>query len=156
MASPPASASALKSPAKSELDRLAGFQLRLASTTMMNDLVEALADVSLRPAQFALLVLVDENPDISQTELCAQLSIKKANIVPMVAGLEARGLLQRAPDSRDRRIQRLRLTSKARAEMTGWKKRVATHEARMLRALSARERTQLLTLLARLRSGPQV
>lgn len=153
MASSSASASALTSLQSSDLDQLAGFQLRLASAAMMNDLVETLAEVSLRPVQFAILVLVGENPDISQTELCARLSIKKANIVPLVAGLEARGLLQRAPDARDRRIQKLRLTVKAKTAMPGWKKRVAAHDDRMLHRLSARERTQLLTLLAKLRDS---
>ncbi len=153
MASSSASAGAETSSTSSDLDRLAGFQLRLASTAMMNDLGDALAEVSLRPAQFALLVLVGENPDVSQTELCARLSIKKANIVPLVAGLETRGLLQRAPDARDRRIQNLRLTAKAKTAMGEWKTRVAAHETRMLRKLNARERTQLLTLLAKLRDG---
>ena len=76
---------------------LDGNKIRDAIKAELADQIRDLKSADITPGLAA--VLVGENPDISQTELCARLSIKKANIVPLVAGLETRGLLQRAPDA---------------------------------------------------------
>lgn len=137
-----------------ELERRVGFQLRLASTAFMADLAETLAGVPLRPAEYSLLSLVASKPGVTQTELCSRLAIKKTNIVPLVARLEKRGLLARAPDPADRRAQKLLLTPKARAAIAKWHRLVTAHEERMLRALDDTERTRLWALLIKMRAAP--
>lgn len=132
------------------LDALVGYQLRRASAVFMTDFVEAFADVGLRPAQYAILLLVEAHPGISQTELSRRLAVKKANMAPLIVELERRGLTVRAGDPADRRVQLLSLTPAAGNLLRDWRARVTAHEAALLAQLSPGERATLLGLLGRL------
>ncbi|GIL41601.1 MarR family winged helix-turn-helix transcriptional regulator [Roseiterribacter gracilis] len=135
------------------LDRLIGYQLRRASGVFMAGFVDLFRDVPLRPAQFAILSHVEETPGISPSELSRILAIKKTNMVPLVVELEQRGLLKRAADSKDRRVQLLTLAPGAAKQLAAWRKRIIAHEDSLLRHLSPEEREQLFGLLSKLRSS---
>jgi len=135
---------------RDQLGGLVGYQLRRASAAMMADFSSELSSAALRPVQFAILSLIAENDGTSQTELCRELSVQKANMVPLIAELERRGLLARKPAPLDRRVQLLTLTDKAEHELPAWRALVACHEERFFGALSAAERATLLKLLRKL------
>lgn len=79
----------------------------------MSRLHDELANFSLRHTEFSLLQLIGANPGIKQSEACRVLEIQRANMVPLVAGLEDRGLLSRKPI--DGRSQGISLTRSGRA-----------------------------------------
>jgi DNA-binding MarR family transcriptional regulator len=61
--------------------------------------------------------------------------------------LEARGLVERRASSTDRRVNGLWLTDAGGALLRKLKRRVASHERRLARNLTERERAQLVELL---------
>lgn len=135
---------------RGQLGGLLGYHLRRASTAMMSDLSAELGAAALRPVQFAILALVADGDGISQTDLCRALSVQKANMVPLIAELERRGLLARQPADWDRRVQLLRLTKEAEAQLPAWRKLVAKHEARFFKPLTAAERGEMTRMLRKL------
>jgi MarR family transcriptional regulator for hemolysin len=79
-------------------------------------------------AQWAILIWLERQPGISQKELSELLEVEPITVARLIDRLEARGMVERRPDPRDRRIWRLHLLPPAcdvlheigrqRAEMT--------------------------------------
>lgn len=139
-----------RSSTRGQLDGLLGYQLRRASAAMAADFAGELGSVQLRPVQFAILSLVADNDGISQSQLCRELSVRKANMVPLVSELERRGLLARTAAPGDRRVHLLTLTALAQSQLPAWRKLVARHETRFFGALTAGERDVMTRLLRKL------
>jgi DNA-binding MarR family transcriptional regulator len=66
-------------------------------------------------AQWTILARLELTPGLSQSELAALLEVEPITIARLVDKLEARELVRRCPDAKDRRIWRLELTAKANA-----------------------------------------
>ncbi len=64
------------------------------------------------PAVGRLLTCTAENPGVSSRELCELLDVRPSSLSEMLARAEADGLLTRAVDEEDRRIQRSYLSEK--------------------------------------------
>ncbi|RZF65053.1 MarR family transcriptional regulator [Sphingomonas populi] len=77
-------------------DRL-GYVLRRASGVMMGALGVALAEIGLRPVEATILILVGANTGCTQSEISRLLGIKRANMVPLMAGLVTKRLIDRYP-----------------------------------------------------------
>jgi MarR family transcriptional regulator for hemolysin len=79
-------------------------------------------------AQWAILIWLERQPGISQKELSEILEVEPITVARLIDRLEARGMAERRPDPKDRRIWRLHLLRPAcdvlreidrqRAEMT--------------------------------------
>src|SRR5579883_2955072 len=87
-----------------------GYALRRAQMWSVAGFVEAMKEVGLRPSQFAVLTLINENPGVRQTEVCAALGLQKANFVPLLNELQRRNLAVRKEGVPDRRCSALFLT----------------------------------------------
>ena len=129
------------------LDAQIGYNLRRASALALNDFAVEMAGASLRPVTYGMLALIDERPGIRAAELCRLLGMKSANMAPLLAELEERGLVERDDHAQDRRVQVLALTKAAKAAMPAWRRQVRRHEDRFLRQLTKKERATLLRLL---------
>lgn len=129
------------------LDAQIGYNLRRASALALNDFAVELADAALRPVTYGMLALIDERPGIRAAELCRLLGMKSANMAPLLAELEERGLVERDDHARDKRVQVLALTTAAKAAMPAWRRQVRRHEDRFLQQLTKKERATLLRLL---------
>jgi hypothetical protein len=64
-----------------------GYALRRAQGVIFADFNHSLAELGLRPGQFAVLMLIDRNPGTSQSSVSAALGIQKANFVATIADL---------------------------------------------------------------------
>ena len=64
-------------------------------------------------AQWAILIWLEREPGISQKELAELLEVEPITVARLVDRLEVRGMVQRRPDPRDRRIWRLHLSEPA-------------------------------------------
>ncbi len=106
--------------------------------------------MGLRPAQFGVLVVINENPGLKQTEASAALGIQTPNFVALVDELEDRGLAQRLPAQNDRRSHALHLTKAGEAMLKRVMTRHAEHEARVAAKLGKGGREQLMQLLEKL------
>ena len=60
-------------------------------------------------AQWIVLVRLDQQPGLSQNELAAIVEVEPITIARLVDRLEKRGLVERRPDAKDRRVWRLHL-----------------------------------------------
>jgi DNA-binding MarR family transcriptional regulator len=94
---------------------IVGYRLRRAQLAVFKRFLAQFAEFDLRPAEYSVLVLIDDNPGRSQSEIAEVLGIKRANFVALVNGLEARGLTARRFSPGDRRANALHLTAAGRA-----------------------------------------
>lgn len=60
-------------------------------------------------AQWGILIWLERQPGISQKELAELLEVEPITVARLVDRLEGRGMVERRPDPRDRRIWRLHL-----------------------------------------------
>lgn len=136
----------------SAVNALLGYRLRRVYAAMMADFAEVFAPMGLRTSLLAALLLIESNPGIIASELGATLTIKRANMVPLLNELEAAGLILREPAPADRRATALRLSPKGAALLPEIRQRLAEHEARFTRRMTAAEQALLMDLLSRLQN----
>jgi DNA-binding MarR family transcriptional regulator len=121
--------------------------LRLAQLAVFGDFITACRRFDIRPAQYSVLTVIENNPGINQTELSRALAIKRANLVAVIDELEQRGLAQRRRGARDRRAVGIFLTDRSTALMLEVHAVVRAHERRVTRRLGKAGRDQLMALL---------
>ena len=132
-----------------ELSELLGYSLKRAQLKVFEDFLRTVSTLQLTPAQFSVLLLLDNNPGRNQTEIANTLGILRPNFVAMLDGLESRDLCARIRSTNDRRSHILGLTDKGRAVLARAKKLVASkHEARLNELLGPVNRAALLMMLA--------
>src|ERR1700760_1084808 len=60
-------------------------------------------------AQWGILIWLERQPSLSQKELAEILEVEPISVARLIDRLEARGMVERRPDPKDRRIWRLHL-----------------------------------------------
>jgi DNA-binding MarR family transcriptional regulator len=131
-----------------------GYALRRAQGVIFADFNRSLAELGLRPGQFAVLMLIDRNPGTSQSSVSAALGIQKANFVATIADLEKRGLVRRKKSNADGRTYSLGLTPRGRMQLQRATELQSVHEAKVTAQIGDEGRLQLLGLLDRLSALP--
>ena len=126
-----------------------GYQLRRASVLMLADLGASLAPIGLRPTEGTVLLLIGANAGCRQGEVGEALGIKRANMVPLIAGLIKKGYVARA--RADGRSHALTLTPAGRAKTAAFDKVLDRHEAAFQSRLGEKALEGLLAALATLR-----
>ena len=124
---------------------LTGYVLRRASLASQAKLGQRLAPLELRPYEATLLLLVEASPGVTQSEAGRLLDIQRANMVPVVARLVARGLIQRKPV--DGRSQGLWVTRGGQSLMQKVQRIVATDEAALMRRVPEEMQPMVLPIL---------
>jgi DNA-binding MarR family transcriptional regulator len=133
------------------LEDCPGYSLRRASAVNMAKLARRFAAFNLRPAEATVLIVIDANPNISQSEIGKMLDIASANMAPLVSGLADRKLVERQPI--DGRSYGLVLTHNGTRIAAKAKRAVATHEEELLARIPATQRKALLAALRTLWSA---
>ena len=110
----------------------------------------ALAALDMQPHEYGLLHALAEEDAASQSELAAALRVHPSNLVALVDGLEAEGLVERRRDPADRRRHVLALTSAGRARFARARGAVEEAEEDLLAPLEEGDRIQLQGYLERL------
>ena len=128
-----------------------GYALRRASMVAMAQLTQRLSKLSLRPTEATVLLVIEANEGVTQSEIGRFLDIASANMTPLAARLRDRGLIEREPV--DGRSHGLRLSNSGRrsARLAGRLMRV--HEEELLAKLPVEQRGVLLKALNTLRSS---
>ena len=128
-----------------------GYRLRRAQLSVFQKFLAVFEEFKLRPAEYSVLVLIDDNPGRKQTEIAEVLGIKRANFVTLVHGLEERGLVERIPSANDKRANALHMTEEGRSFLRAAQARHAALEDEMIARLGGPvARKHLLALLDRL------
>ena len=126
-----------------------GYVVRRAQLAIFKDFIHTMAGVDIRPAQYSVLVVIAENPGLTQAELGRALAIKRANLVGMLNELERRKLARRVASPSDRRSHALFLTANGRQMLARFRRLALDHEKRATRVLSADDKRLLLEMLCR-------
>jgi DNA-binding MarR family transcriptional regulator len=81
-----------------------------AEKAVVGALTKALQPLDLKLAQLDMLMNLYRHPGMSQHDLARKLLVGRSNITMLLPQMEARGLLQRESDAKDKRVMRLSLT----------------------------------------------
>ncbi|WIY03909.1 MarR family transcriptional regulator [Amycolatopsis mongoliensis] len=111
---------------------------------------ERIGELDLTPAQVGLLRLVASRPGQSQQALAKQLGTPATRLVPLVDGLEKRGLIERRRNAEDRRLYALELSQDGRELMGQVARTAASHERTITAVLTDDERALLHDLLTKI------
>ena len=132
------------------LPSLLGYRLRLAQRAIFTDFVASMGEAEISPGLFGILVIIEANPGLKQTELSIAAHLDRSSIVPVVDKLETRGYVSRRASAIDRRVNGLWLTSEGSAVLRKLKRTVIAHERRIARRLTVAEQQRLFDLLGKL------
>jgi DNA-binding MarR family transcriptional regulator len=132
------------------LARMTGYALRRAQMAVFDDFIASLAEVNLRPAQFSVLLMLDQAPGSTQSAVAQALGIQRANFVALFDEIEKRGLARRALSPTDRRSHALHLTDLGVRTLARARQLAAAHEAKQIARLGPEGLETLLKLLTAL------
>lgn len=114
----------------------------------MDRLASGLARIELRPTECTLLLLIEANPNVTQSELTRMLDVASANMAPLVARLVKRGLLLRMPV--DGRSHGLCLTPSGHGLVAQANRVISEHENSLMEGIPEKYRRQFVAALAAL------
>jgi DNA-binding MarR family transcriptional regulator len=134
-----------KSSRQEPLLGLTGYVLRRASTATLAEFSQRLAPLDLRPIDATLLILLDAAPHVTHSEVAATLGLRRPNLVPVVAGLQMRGLLERKRV--DFRSEGLALTPQGGALLKKVRRIIALHEEQLMDRVPPELRPMVLPIL---------
>lgn len=133
------------------LKDLPGYALRRASAAVMAKLAARLAALGLRPSEASVLLVIDANPGVTQSEIGRLLDIARANMAPLTARLETRDLIVR--ESAGGRSHGLTLSDSGRRRTKKAQRIVAALEAELMDRIPAAQRAAFLRTLKALFTG---
>lgn len=137
-----------------------GFLLRRVQLAVFADFQIRTAEFNLTPTEYSVLEVIQAEPDMQQNRLAEIISVKPANCVVLINGLEQRGLLDRrsvTPKPGRGRALALRLTPEGKKLLKKMNKRVQEHLDHLVRLLGGKAheqlRQQLLALFEKAEHG---
>lgn len=111
---------------------------------------ERLQETTLNEANFYYLIILDEQPGLSQSELTQQVNQDQSVVTRHVNHLVNDGWLEKQPNRHDRRQSKLYLTPMAHEFIPTLETIIADVSNEMLEELTAEETDQLYTLLQKI------
>lgn len=131
-------------------DRPVVRRLYLATKRAQELLGRAMAEEGATVATWGALDALDRwdsAEGISQAELATAVRVEQATMTVQVRKMLQCGLCERVPDSVDRRVRRITITTRGREMLTRLRARAEEVEREMLAPLSERQRDDLAALL---------
>jgi len=132
---------------EAQLHHVLGYQLaqaRIVTDALFADHIGV--PFGLRPVEFTVLTLIAENPGGSLARIARALAVTPPNVTAVVDRLEAKGWIERAQSSKDRRSQVLHTTPRGAALVRDTTQRILLAERQAL-GLSPAEQAMLVELL---------
>lgn len=111
---------------------------------------ERIAAAGLNPPLFRVLNLVDAAEGQSQQAIGAAIEVPPSRMVALVDELEQRGLVERRPDPKDRRVRALFLTAEGRHCLEQGRRIAKQHEEELTEGMPAADRKRLVDLLQKI------
>jgi DNA-binding MarR family transcriptional regulator len=133
--------------------RSVAFMLSSLGYTISRRFHEVLRPLELEPGEFALLRSVSANEGEAQNALAERLHISPSWMVTIVDELEKRGLLERRPHARDRRVRNLHLTAAGKKLLKRAEKQAEQFDRQVAEQFDEAELRRLLDLLDRVAEG---
>jgi DNA-binding MarR family transcriptional regulator len=131
------------------LDALLGFHLRQAHDASFRAFARHSGDPGLKPGRLAAMMVIHNNPGITQVALSRAIARDKSSVTPLIQELHRLGLVARKPSPRDRRSTTLRLTAAGERMLAHLLEHAEAHD-RQLDAVVGEKRGELIALLRRI------
>jgi DNA-binding MarR family transcriptional regulator len=131
------------------LDDAIGFHLRLAQDASFRAFARRAGRHDLKPGHFAALLVIVNNPGISQGALGRAIVRDKSSVTPIIQTLFKRGLIDRQTSAGDRRRIQLSVTGSGRELLRRLAPHVRNHD-RNLDTIVGSDRALFLGLLRRI------
>jgi DNA-binding MarR family transcriptional regulator len=133
--------------------RSAAFLLSSLGFAVSRRFHEVLGPLKLEPGEFALMRAVAASDGEPQNALAERLHISPSWMVAIVDELEGRGLLERRPHARDRRVRNLHLTVGGKKLLKQAERKAQQFDRQVTDPLTETELQELLDLLQRVAAG---
>ena len=133
-----------------EIRSIVGFHIRLAHGATYRHFTETFTDIDLTQKQVSVLWLIDDHPDIAQTDLAHRMRMDRATTMAIVNRLQDRGYLVRGASLTDRRKQTLNLTDAGRDALAKAKDAILEHERWLKSRFTDQEVEMLIEMLTRI------
>lgn len=126
-----------------------GFHLLLAQNASFRAFARHSGQPDLKPGRFGALMVIHNNPGITQVALGRAISRDKSTITPLVQEFHRRGFIRRSPSRVDRRSVTLTLTHAGEAALRELLAHARAHD-RQLDAIVGKRKAALLALLRKI------
>jgi DNA-binding MarR family transcriptional regulator len=87
-----------------------GFNLRMAQDASFRAFARHSGEEHLKPGRFAALMVIHNNPGLTQMDLGRAIARDKSSVTPLIQELQRHGLVERRQSKTDRRSITLKLT----------------------------------------------
>lgn len=124
---------------------------QIAVSAFATELERAGSDLT--PVQYAALHTLAQNPGVDQVTLAGLIAYDKVTIGGVLSRLEARGLVERAVSSTDRRSRCLQVTDQGQSTLAKIHEPVMKAQREMLRGLTEDESRIFIQLLRKATEG---
>lgn len=126
-----------------------GFHLRLAQDASFRAFARHAGEPHLKPGRFAAMVVIHNNPGITQSALGRTISRDKSTVTPLIQDLQRHGFVRRRPSATDRRSMTLELTRSGEAMLAKLLVHARAHD-RQLDAIVGKRKAELIFLLRKI------
>ena len=131
------------------LGEFIGFHLRLAQDASFRAFAREAGLRDLKPGRFAAMMVIHNNPGISQVELSRAIARDKSSVTPLIQDLEKHDLVKRVQSKTDRRSVTLTLTRAGETMLRRLLVHAADHD-RKLDAIVGSAKPELIRLLKKI------
>jgi DNA-binding MarR family transcriptional regulator len=131
------------------LGEFIGFHLRLAQDASFRAFAREAGLRDLKPGRFAAMMVIHNNPGISQIELSRAIARDKSSVTPLIQDLEKHDLVGRAQSRTDRRSVTLTLTRAGETMLRRLLVHAVDHD-RKLDAIVGASKPELIRLLKKI------
>ncbi len=128
------------------LEPYLGYHLRRISAASMASLTLLLNELDIRPSEATVILFVQATPGVRQSLIGKHLGIRRANMAPLIAGLESKSLCRKeALDGRSSGIQLTKAGVKCAAKI---EVKIRENEERCFGQLTVRDRKALMKIIS--------
>lgn len=133
-----------------ELQQTPGFMIRILQLDIFERFYRFFEKLRMTPIEYAILIIVRDNKNVTQSKLAAVLKMQLPNVVKILSKMESEGTLRRKRSNRDKRTVELSLTAPGHRRADEANSLGHSFNRETLAALTKREQTTFLQMLLRL------
>jgi len=128
---------------------LLGYNTRRATLKIFDVFQQRTAKFGLNPVEFSVLSLIGRNPNVSPSQLCAELALLPPNLTKILQRLSRKHLIVRYRSSTDKRAICLKVSEQGSDQLQQLEKIVTRLERDMAERLTDKQLEMLMGFLQR-------
>ncbi len=130
-----------------------GHLLRRAQQYAFDLFAKEIGNSKLTPRQFTVLLTVQQNAGLSQTDLVRRTGIDRSTLADMISRLIKRGLLSRNRTKADARANSVKITASGAKELSSHMAKVKAAESKIMGPVSSAKRKDFMAALKAISSA---